>query len=90
MARESKFGRTILSIRDIGSMIGPMVGEDSSMPMGMSTKASGKTIKLMVKEFIPKMMAPAIQDNGWRIYSMDLASRGGPTTLPTRGIWPFI
>ena len=86
MARESKFGRTIRSTRATGSMIGPTVGEDLSMPMGMSTKASGKMIRLMAREFTQKMMAPAILDSGFRIYSMDLASRGGPTTLLTRGI----
>ena len=86
MARESKFGRTIRSTRATGSTIEPTVGEDSSMPMGMSTKARGKMIRLMAREFTQKMMAPAILDSGFRIYSMDLASRGGPTTLLTRGI----
>ena len=87
MAKENKFGRTIRSTRATGLMIGPTAGEDSYMPMGMSIKASGKMIKLMAREFIQKMMGPAILDSGFRIYSMDLASRGGPTTRLMRGIW---
>ena len=86
MAEENKYGKTTPSIKATGSMTEPMEEADSSMPMETSIKASGKMIRLMVKESILKMMVLVIQENGLKIYSMDLVSKDGLIVHPTRGI----
>ena len=90
MEEESKFGKITPSMRATGSTIEQMEGEDLSTLMETSTKASGRMIKLMVREFIQKMMAQVTQENGLKIYSMDLASKDGLMVHPTRGTSSFI
>ena len=71
-------------------MTGPMVEGGSFTPMEMSMRASGRMIKLMGREFTPKMMDQAILVNGQRIYSMVLALKDGLMALPTRGTRSFM
>lgn len=86
MAVVSKFGKTTPCMRDTGSMIRPMAEADSSTAMEMSMKVSGKTIRHMAKECIPKVMVRAIQASGLKIYNMASALRSGQMALLTRGI----
>lgn len=51
---ESKFGKTLLSIKDIGLKTKQMEEGDLYMEMEMSTKENGKMIKPTAKEFIQK------------------------------------
>lgn len=52
----------------------------------MSTKESGRTTRLMEREYIQKMTVQVIQANGMRIFSMVMVLKDGPTVHPTRGI----
>ena len=48
-------------------------------------KDSGKTIKLMEKEFIQKVIDLVIRENGSKTFSMDSGYKNGPTDLLMRG-----
>ena len=82
---ENKFGMIILFMRDTGSMTGPRVEVDSSMPMEMFMRASGKMIRLTGREFILKTMDLVIQVNGTKISNMVSVFKNGPTTPHTKG-----
>lgn len=84
MVRASKSGKTILSMKDIGSTTGQTAEEDSFTPMEMCTRESGKTIKRMVGVSIPRSMDPTILVNGMRTFSKALALKNGPTVLRIR------
>lgn len=85
MAKENKYGKIILFTKDIGFKIELTEEEDSFMQMEMCTRVSGKTTKLMEKGCTQKTTVQVIQDNGLRIYNMDLELRNGLITLLIRG-----
>ena len=85
MGKENRYGKIFLCIRVIGFKTELMEEEDSFMPMEMFTKDSGKMIKLTVKEFILKTTAQVTQDNGYKIFSMDLEYRDGLMIHHTKG-----
>jgi hypothetical protein len=82
--RASKFGKTLHSIKGFGSTIAQMAEEDSYMQTVMSTRASGRTIKLMAMESIQESMARVIMGNGPKTCNMDLELRNGMMAHPMK------
>lgn len=66
-------------------MIERMAEVVSFMEIVMYMKDSGKTIKLMEKEFIQKVIDLVIRENGSKTFSMDSGYKNGPTDLLMRG-----
>ena len=87
MEGANKYGKISPSIRAIGRITRPMEEAGSSIPMETSTKANGKMIKPMAKESTIIMTAPAIQDNGFRIFRKVTESKNGLMGPHTRGIY---
>lgn len=86
MVEANKYGKIILFIKDIGTIIKQMEGVDSFIQMEMSMKGNGKTIKHMVKEYITTTTGQAIMDNGNKTYNKDKEYRNGMMDHHIKGI----
>ena len=85
MEMESKPGLMAASMWGCGRGIWQMGEEGWTTQMEMSTKASGKTTKLMDKESISTATELDMMASGWMTSSMDLVSSSGLMVLFTKG-----
>jgi hypothetical protein len=86
MAEVNKYGKIILCIKDIGTIIKQMEGVDSFIQTGMSMKDNGKMIKHMVKEYITITTGQVIMGNGNKTYNKDKEYRNGMMDHHIKGI----
>ena len=85
MVMEDKNGLTGPYMKDSGKMIRLTDRVSSFMVMETSMKASGKTIRHMVKEVISMRMGHPTLVNGPRISNMVKGKRNGPMVLSMKG-----
>ena len=87
MAEANKSGKTSPFMKGTGGITRPMAGEDSSTPMAMSMKESGKTTKPTAKVYTITTMAPATTGNGTKMSNKALESKNGPMDHLMKGIF---
>lgn len=72
-------------MKDIGKITKQTEEGDSSILMGMFTKANGEMIRHMVMEYTTTMMAQAIMGHGFKIFKRALVSKSGLMGPLTKG-----
>ena len=84
MAKDSKSGLMVLSMKDTGRMIKPTEEADLFMQMEMYTKVSGKTTRLTVMEDICTQMVLSMKVSGKKTSNMVKVKRHGQMVPVTR------
>ena len=82
----SRSGLIIHVTKGIGAMTWPMEEANSSMQMGMCTKANGRTIRPMDLESTFTRTEPDMKGNGRRINSTAMGSKRGQMVLDIKEI----